>query len=87
VELKSGDKLGAYEIVLLLGKGGMGEVWKAHDAQIGRDVAIKVSEVELSHDSPTLMPVETPEGQQAQNHVVFLMNFADELQRKVPGGK
>src|ERR1700733_6730668 len=43
MELKPGDKLGAYEIVSLLGKGGMGEVWRAHDPQIGRDVAIKVS--------------------------------------------
>jgi len=34
-----------------------------------------------------LMPVETPDAQQTQNHVVFLENFADELQRKVPAGK
>ena len=34
-----------------------------------------------------LMPVETPEARQAQNHVTFLLNFADELQRKVPAGK
>jgi len=32
-----------------------------------------------------LMRVETPGGQQTQSHVVFLMNFADELQREVPG--
>lgn len=34
-----------------------------------------------------LMPVETPEARQTQNHVVFLGNFADELQRKVPVAK
>jgi hypothetical protein len=30
------------------------------------------------------MPVETPEAQRTQNHVIYLENFADELQRKVP---
>jgi len=34
-----------------------------------------------------LMPVETPEAQKAQNHVIFLENFFDELRRKVPVGK
>jgi serine/threonine protein kinase len=43
MDLRPGTKLGPYEIVSLLGKGGMGEVWKARDPQIGRDVAIKVS--------------------------------------------
>jgi hypothetical protein len=33
------------------------------------------------------MPVETAEAQKAQNHVIFLMNFSDELRRKVPVGK
>jgi hypothetical protein len=33
------------------------------------------------------MPVETAEAQNAQNHVIFLMNFSDELRRKVPVGK
>src|SRR5580698_1909427 len=41
--LSVGDKLGSYEIVSAIGKGGMGEVWKAHDPQLGRDVAIKIS--------------------------------------------
>jgi serine/threonine protein kinase len=41
--LSSGDKLGPYEIVSAIGKGGMGEVWRARDPQLGRDVAIKVS--------------------------------------------
>ena len=34
-----------------------------------------------------LMPVETAEGQKAQNQVTFLENFSDELRRKVPVGK
>ncbi len=34
-----------------------------------------------------LMPVEAPETQKAQNHVIFLENFFDELRRRVPAGK
>jgi serine/threonine-protein kinase len=37
------SRLGPYEILSRLGKGGMGEVWKAHDPRLNRDVAIKVS--------------------------------------------
>ena len=43
MELKPGDKLGPYEIVSPIGKGGMGEVWKARDPRLNRDVAIKIS--------------------------------------------
>src|ERR1700692_598123 len=38
-----GDQLGSYEILASIGKGGMGEVYRAHDTRLGRDVAIKVS--------------------------------------------
>src|ERR1700719_842695 len=41
--LSAGDNLGPYEIISLIGKGGMGEVYSAHDPRTGRDVAIKVS--------------------------------------------
>jgi serine/threonine protein kinase len=41
--LSPGDKLGPYEILALVGKGGMGEVYRAHDDRLRRDVAIKVS--------------------------------------------
>jgi serine/threonine protein kinase len=37
-----GDKLGPYEILALIGKGGMGEVYRARDPRLNRDVAIKV---------------------------------------------
>ena len=41
--LNTGDLLGPYQIVSLVGKGGMGEVYRARDTRLGRDVAVKVS--------------------------------------------
>ncbi len=48
MELKSGSKLGPYEIVSPIGAGGMGSVWKARDPRLNRDVAIKVSDARFS---------------------------------------
>src|SRR5215472_6621662 len=41
--ISSGTRLGPYEIVALVGAGGMGEVYRARDPRMGREVAIKVS--------------------------------------------
>ena len=48
--LASGTKLGPYEIQSPLGAGGMGEVYRARDTRLGRDVAIKVLPAHLSSD-------------------------------------
>ncbi len=50
----SGTKLGPYEIVALLGAGGMGEVYRARDSRLKRDVAIKVLPQALSLDTDRL---------------------------------
>jgi eukaryotic-like serine/threonine-protein kinase len=46
--LSVGDRLGPYEVVALIGKGGMGEVYRARDPRLNRDVAIKVSGAQFS---------------------------------------
>ena len=43
-----GDKLGPYEILVQIGEGGMGEVYKARDTRLDRTVAIKVSKEAFS---------------------------------------
>jgi len=48
MDLHPGDKLGRYELLSLIGKGGMGEVWKAYDPRLNRDVAVKVSKEEFT---------------------------------------
>jgi len=50
VTLHEGDRLGAYEILAPLGSGGMGEVWRARDTRLRRDVAIKVLPDSLAAD-------------------------------------
>lgn len=52
--LSAGSRLGPYEIVSPLGAGGMGEVWRAHDARLGRSVAIKVLPQTFASDAERL---------------------------------
>jgi eukaryotic-like serine/threonine-protein kinase len=48
--LCAGDKLGRYEILSPLGAGGMGEVYRAHDTRLNRDVALKVLPEDFARD-------------------------------------
>ncbi len=50
MSLESGARLGPYEILSALGAGGMGEVYRARDTKLGRDVALKVVSDGFVHD-------------------------------------
>ena len=58
MKVQSGAHLGAYEILSPLGAGGMGEVWKARDTKLHRDVAIKTLPHELVRDPDRLARLE-----------------------------
>jgi serine/threonine protein kinase len=51
--LQAGTRLGAYEVLSLLGAGGSGEVYRARDTRLNREVAIKVLTAERVTDGPS----------------------------------
>ena len=56
--LAPGSRIGPYEVTAPLGAGGMGEVYRAHDTKLGRDVALKILPATLASDPDRLMRFE-----------------------------
>ena len=54
MRLNPGSRLGAYEVQSPIGSGGMGEVYRATDTKLGRDVALKVLPAEMAQDTERL---------------------------------
>jgi protein kinase-like protein len=53
--LQPGSRVGAYEVVALVGQGGMGEVYRARDTRLKREVALKVLPSEVAHDPDRIL--------------------------------
>ena len=60
--LQRGTRIGQYEIVAAIGKGGMGVVWVARDSRLRRDVAIKTLPAALAHEPERLARLEREAG-------------------------
>ena len=83
--LPSGTKLGPYEIQSLLGAGGMGEVYRAHDSRLNRTVAIKVLPSSFSADRDRLQRfAQEARAAAALNHPNILSIFDIGEEAKTP---
>src|SRR5262245_28737771 len=74
--LAAGSRLGPYEILAPLGAGGMGEVYRARDPRLGREVAVKVLPAAMSSDPDRLRRFEQEaRAASALNHPNILTVF------------
>src|SRR4026209_2676232 len=66
--LTSGTRLGPYEIIGAVGAGGMGEVYRARDTKLGREVAIKVLPAAFAGDAARIARLQPAAGRAADPH-------------------
>src|SRR5512143_8073 len=81
VALAPGAQVGRYQVVALLGKGGMGEVYRARDPRVGRDVALKIIRGDFGRDPGRVRRFEIEAraaGALEHPNVVVLHDFGDE---------
>ena len=84
--LRAGERLGAYEVRGLLGVGGMGEVYRAYDGRLGRDVALKLLPQAFTSDSQRLARFEREARVLASlNHPNIGAIYGIEETSRVPG--
>jgi len=75
VSLPAGSRLGPYEILAPLGSGGMGEVYRARDTNLNRDVAIKVLPESFAGDADRLARFER-EARTLATLITVIVNWA-----------
>jgi serine/threonine protein kinase len=84
--LSPGSRLGPYEILAPLGAGGMGEVYKARDKKLDRDVAVKVLPQSVAADPDTLARFEREAkavGALSHPNILAIHDFGIEGQRRL----
>lgn len=108
--LRPGTRLGSYEVIGVIGAGGMGEVFKATDLSLGREVALKILPREFTEDPDwrrrferearllasfshatydvaadgRFVFVEGDDQSQLRNTMYVVVNWFEELKRRVP---
>jgi predicted ATPase/serine/threonine protein kinase len=77
--------IGAYEVISLIGRGGMGEVYLAHDPRLGRNVAVKLLRAALTHNADAVRRFEQEaRAASSLNHpnIITIYEIGDLLERR-----